>query len=253
MVCAADEHHGHTAQESGATEEKHPFHPHAPGWAINLVLAVLAASSIASVSLAFIGHGHGGWAGDMIASSSAKYESPFSHISSTKPMQGEFYRPAYFHRATRPQHPGTFLGRSPHEVMYYASAIVGLTGILIAAYLHGPVGIAGLFLGSRRQAARSRADALAPALGPLATWARHKWYVDEFYNQVVRIPLLVIAHLCNLIDKLLVDGLVNAAGWAPKGVGSAIRPSQSGLLHGYAVGMAGGIGVLLVIVLLAMR
>jgi hypothetical protein len=53
-----------------------------------------------------------------------------------------------------------------------------------------------------------------------------------------------------MIDKLLVDGLVNLVGWLPKVIGAAIRPSQSGQLHGYAIGMAGGVAVLVLIVLL---
>ena len=57
----------------------------------------------------------------------------------------------------------------------------------------------------------------------------------------------------HLIDKLLVDGLVNLFGWLPRGLGGVLRPSQSGLLHNYAVGMAGGIALLLLIVLLVTR
>jgi hypothetical protein len=43
---------------------------------------------------------------------------------------------------------------------------------------------------------------------------------------------------------------VDLTGWLPRGIGSAVRPSQSGQLHTYAVGMAGGVAVLAVIVLL---
>ena len=228
----------------------HEFHPHAPGWAINLVLGVLTACSIGSVGLYFVGHGHGGWAGAMVEKSSAAYESPYvaAHGAEGQAPHGDAgaehaYAPASL-VAVKDAHAGTFMGRNPHEVMYYVSGVVGFVGIAIAFVLH--------YLG-RTTAAHSKADALVPALGPLASWARHKWYVDELYNYTIRVPLLVLAHIFHLIDKVLVDGLVNAAGWAPRGVGSAIRPSQSGVLHGYAVAMAGGICVLLVIVLLTMK
>jgi hypothetical protein len=206
----------------------------------------------------------GGWAGAMIHSSSAAYASPYAHHAAPEgegTSGGAAHEQIAFYSAAdlavaaehgEKAHAGTFLGQNPHAVMYYVSAVVGAVGILIAAFLHGPLGLAGLFIGSRTQAARSRADALLPVLGSIAVWAQHKWYVDEFYNAVIRLPLLALAHISHLIDKLLVDGLVNLAGFLPRGAGGVIRPSQSGVLHGYAVGMAGGIAVLLIIVLLAM-
>jgi NADH-quinone oxidoreductase subunit L len=137
---------------------------------------------------------------------------------------------------------GTFFGQDPHAVMYYVSAVVGLIGIAIAWWLH---------LAGRTSAATSRADSLLPMLGPIPRWAQNKWYVDEFYNFVIRTPLLVLAHIFHLIDKILVDGLVNLFGALPRALGSSLRPTQSGQLHGYAVAMAGGIGFLILIVLIA--
>ncbi len=198
-----------------------------------------------------MGHGHGGWAGDMIARSSAAFESPFGHAHGHEAAPGELavpvehggFAPASL-AAHADAHAGSFLGRDPHAVMYYVSGVVGFIGIAIAFVLH---------YAGRTSAAHSKADALVPMLGPIATWARNKWYVDELYNYTIRVPLLVISHIFHLIDKVLVDGLVNAAGWAPMGVGSAIRPRHGCILHGFAVAMAGGICVLLVIVLLTVR
>ena len=87
-------------------------------------------------------------------------------------------------------------------------------------------------------------------LGPIPSWARHKWYVDELYHFLFVRPLYVIAHICAIIDKILVDGLVDLFGWTPRGVGSSIRPAQSGVLHDYALRMVSGIGLILLIVLL---
>jgi NADH-quinone oxidoreductase subunit L len=228
-----DEHahgeHGHD-EEKSHRQDAHDFHPHAPGWAINSVLAILAIASFAVIPLAFMGE-HGGWVGHMIDHSSAAFEAP-SHES-----QGG-------HADL-----GSFFGEDPHKVMYYVSAIVGLIGILVAARLHGPAGLSGLFIGSRSEAATSRADSLLPKLGPVPKWAQNKWYVDEFYHAVFVRPLHALAQLFYLLDRLLVDGLVNLAGLLPRALGAAIRPSQSGQLHGYAVAMAGGIGLLLLIIL----
>ena len=75
--------------------------------------------------------------------------------------------------------------------------------------------------------------------------------MDEFYDFLIRTPLWVVSNIFHLIDKLLVDGLVNLFGILPRGIGSALRPAQSGRLHGYALAMAGGIGFILLIVLIA--
>jgi NADH-quinone oxidoreductase subunit L len=242
---------GHEKHDSGhgghSGHGDHAFHPHAPGWAINTVLATLAVLSIVAAGLYFVAP-HGGWVGTVVGHSAAEYASPFAHHAVEGAEAGEAAGHAG-HAAyiAAPQQgeaaePGTFLGMNPHAVMYYVSSVVGLIGIGVAFWLH---------LAGRTTAARSRADNLLPALGPIATWAQHKWYVDEFYDFLIRKPLLAIAHICHWIDKLLVDGLVDFAGWVPKKIGESIRPAQSGQLHGYAVGMAGGLAVLLIIVLVA--
>jgi NADH-quinone oxidoreductase subunit L len=141
---------------------------------------------------------------------------------------------------------GSFLGQDPHGkvagvgLMYWVSGIVGAIGIAIAFVLH--------FAG-RTSAAKSKADDLLPMLGPIPSWAQHKWYVDEFYDFLIKRPVLVLAHVFHVIDALLVDGLVNLVGAIPKFIGRALRPSQSGRLHEYAAGMAGGLAVVLLIVL----
>jgi NADH:ubiquinone oxidoreductase subunit 5 (subunit L)/multisubunit Na+/H+ antiporter MnhA subunit len=186
-------------------------------------------SSLLAALTFFVGGEHG-WVGGLIHHSTARAE------------------PAY-----AADHP-SFLGLGdPHEVMYYVSAAVGLLGILAAARLHGPRGALGLGLGTRTEAAVSRADLVLPRLGPIAVWAQHKWYVDELYDFLFVRPLWVLSNILHLLDKLLVDGLVNFLGLLPRLIGWAVRPTQSGVLHGYAVGMAGGLGVLLLIVLLVAR
>jgi hypothetical protein len=78
--------------------------------------------------------------------------------------------------------------------------------------------------------------------------------VDEFYHTVLVTPLRVISHVFHWIDKLLIDGLVNLFGFLPRVFAWIIRPSQSGVLQGYAVSMAGGLAVILFVVLvLVMR
>ncbi len=254
-----DEHHGdddHGHDHSHAGGHGH-FHPHAPGWAINLVLAVLAVGSIAAAGAYFVDRGHHGWVGGLVHASTANYEEGSAaflyHIDDSTeivaPVDGaDGHAEAGEHAEDAHGAHGTILGLDPHAVMYYISAVFGLGGILAAAWLHGPKGAWGLGLGSRTEAAHSRADALMDAMQPVARWAQHKWYVDEFYDFVIVRPLRVLAHAFHVIDKLLVDGLVNGVGALPRLIASRVRPLQSGELHGYAAGMAVGIAGLVLTV-----
>lgn len=245
-----DEHsqneHGHahaTDHHDGHGHHGHEFHPHAPGWAINSVLVVLMVSSLAAIPLMMkgvFGYDHG-WTVNMVEESSAHYESPYAHHESAGAPAGEAHggehEPTTTHAAG-----GTFFGMNPHEAMYYVSGGIGAMGILIAFGLH--------YSRNRRLGeANLPADRLLPMLGPIPFWAQHKWYVDEFYNFLIRRPLWVISTLFGYFDKLVVDGLVDLLGAIPRWIGAMVRPSQSGALHGYAMSMALGLGILLVAVL----
>jgi NADH-quinone oxidoreductase subunit L len=229
--------HGSHAAEAGhdgghASHDHGHFHPHAPGWAINLVLVTLAVCSFLVIPLNFVGKhaGEGGWVAGMIENSTAAWESPSHHTAGHSESAGHAEAAAHVESGSDAHGGlGSFLGFDPHAVMYYVSAIVGIIGILIAARLHGPSGIAGLFIGDRTEAGRSRADAVLPKLGPIPKWAQNKWYVDEFYDFLIRTPLWVLANIFHLIDKLLVDGLVNLFGILPRGLGQRCgRRSRAG-------------------------
>lgn len=233
--------HGALRDFDPTTEE---FDPHPPGAAMKIVMITLMLATIASAALYFVGGTpgvYGGWAGTMVAQSSAAV--PLAVHDGPSGAIGAGHGDG--HTAN-----GTFLGLDPHKAMYFVSAAVGFIGIAIAAILHGPKGWQGLFLGSRTIAARSRADALVPLFGKVAVYARNKWYVDEIYDALIRNPLKVLARVFSLIDQYVIDGLVNLVGVIPRAVGTVLRPSQNGEIHGYAAGMAGGIAVIIVLVLL---
>ena len=264
------DHGGHAAAHHKPDPHGHAdhFHPHAPGWAINLVLAVLAIGSTVAMVPYFVDKAHHGWVGGLLHESTAHYQSGFTHhppaaehaliANDSVVLPATHGAPAHArvplhgeeaHDAAVP-HVGSFLGMDAHKVMYYVSALVGLIGIAFAAYLHAPAAAWNLGFGSRTRAAVSRADGWKRALGPIGRWAEHKWYVDEFYDLVLRLPLRVIAHIFHTFDKLMIDGaLVDGAGLLPRVLGRTLRPTQSGVLHGYATGMAAGIGIIVLIVL----
>ncbi|MCA9277867.1 MAG: NADH-quinone oxidoreductase subunit L [Phycisphaeraceae bacterium] len=238
----------HAHDNHGHDDHSHGFHPHAPGWAINTVLVVLMVSSLAAIPLMMkgvFGYDHG-WTVNMVEESSAHYESPYAHHETnagTSHAEDAHTAPSHDETAHATHaEGGTFLGYNPHEAMYYVSGGIGAMGILIAFLLH--------YSRNRKLGeANLPADKLLPMLGPIPFWAQHKWYVDEFYHFLIRRPLWVISTLFGYFDKLVVDGLVDLLGAIPRWIGAMVRPSQSGVLHGYAMSMALGIGILLIAIL----
>lgn len=223
-----DDHgHGHAPAAKHADAAAH-FHPHPPGWAINLVLGILAIAAFAAILPLKMGGEHGGWLAHMVDSSSAHYTGAAAYAVGHGGEHG-----GHAH--------STFFGYDAHKAMMVVSGVVGFIGIFVAFILH---------YAGRTTARTSRADGLLPLFGPLAKAAQGKWFVDEIYDVLIVKPLWVISNIFALVDKYVVDGLVDFAGWLPRAIGRTLRPSQSGELHGYAAGMAGGLAVLILIVLL---
>ncbi len=239
-----DHGHGHPEPHGAAHDaghgKDHDFHPHPPGIAINFVLATLAIASILAAGVYFLGD-HGGWVSKLVHESSASTVQ-VDHANAAAFLHTESHSAPGHTEAAHGEgghaH-GSFLGQDPHKIMYYVSGVIGFTGIAVAFVLH--------YLG-RKTAATARADSLVPALGPIAGWARRKWMVDEFYDFLIRKPLWVLSHIFHLIDRLLVDGLVNLFGFLPRWAGQTARPAQSGMLHGYASWMAWGLAAIAVFI-----
>jgi NADH-quinone oxidoreductase subunit L len=75
----------------------------------------------------------------------------------------------------------------------------------------------------------------------------HKYYVDEGYGMLLVKPLLAISThvLWRGVDQTIIDGAVNGAGSASKGIGSELRRMQSGNIRSYAAWVAiGGAAVI---------
>ena len=232
-----DDHHG----------DDH-FHPHAPGWAINTVLVVLTGCSILATGLYFVGADKDAhtkhYADTMVSESSASYHSHYgTHAFEYYEKDPEHYpQPGHGPRGSIDAPLAMPLtGGDPHKMMYYISGVVGVIGIALAWLLHYQ---------GRTKASECKMDAIARRFGPIPRWAENKWYVDELYHAIFVKPLRIISHVFHWVDKLLVDGIVNVFGFLPRVFAWIIRPSQSGVLQGYAVSMAGGLAILLFVVLI---
>ncbi len=65
-----------------------------------------------------------------------------------------------------------------------------------------------------------------PAPKPSISILTNKYYIDEIYDAIIVLPLLVTSRefLWKFVDTLMIDGTVN-------GVGQLIRSSANGLRH----------------------
>ncbi len=235
----------HDAGQHGDHHADH-FHPHAPGWAINTVLVVLTVCSIFASGLYIVGGNKDAhtkhYADTMVSASTASYHSNYgSHAFEYYEKDPEHYPvPGIGPRGTIEQPlEMPLVGGDPHKMMYYISGVIGVIGIALAWFLH---------LFGRTNAAECKMDPIARMFGPIPKLAENKWYVDEIYWAILVTPLRIGSHILHWIDKLFVDGIVNVFGFLPRLLAWILRPSQSGVLQGYAVSMAGGIALLLLTV-----
>lgn len=80
-------------------------------------------------------------------------------------------------------------------------------------------------------------------------WQRlvyNKYYVDEFYDAVIRKPLDLISEaFYKFFDLKIIDAIVNGIGSAVTGIGSLVRQLQTGNIGFYVVGMVVGVVLIL--------
>ena len=87
---------------------------------------------------------------------------------------------------------------------------------------------------------------LERVLRPLHRLSLGKFFLDELFTYLIVIPVKVIALLCTLLDKYLIDGILDFVGSIPSLVGRIVRPIQNGLISNYAWVMLLGVVVFLI-------
>ena len=125
------------------------------------------------------------------------------------------------------------LGLSAHLMTSIVGSAACVIGIGIAFWMH--------------LADRSAADRVRSALRGfiltrwIPTTLENRWYVDEIYHMMFRLPLWAGSHILHFFDKTVVDGfLVDGTGRVPVAVARLFQPLYNGVLQGYAATMAGG-------------
>ena len=128
-------------------------------------------------------------------------------------------------QATSP--PGVF-----HTEIALLSSLVAVAGLLASAFLY-----------LRRQ---NMVDWLAATMSRAGLYqlSKQKFLIDELYVLMIVRPLRGLAALSYLIDRGVVDGLVNGIGRIPWVLGAVMRSLQMGLLSFYALAMVIGMLVL---------
>jgi len=126
-----------------------------------------------------------------------------------------------------------------HTTVALTSTLVALAGLALAALL---------YLGPREQLVRRLSDVM-DRLG-LYRLSRNKFFLDEIYYGLVVAPLKGLARLCCLVDRTLIDGLVNLCGRVPLWDGAMLRPLQNGMTQFYALGMILSVLVLIAVLLI---
>ena len=221
--------HGHGDDDAhGHAHEPHEM----PWWPMNIPLVVLAAGAI------FAGMFFGGWMDNNIEHSTASPAVALNlQTDPTDPQQAPGYEiipvsnraeagAETVGRTTQAEHEA-HRAHGIHVVMMWVSSFIALFGIALAGYFH--------WLN------RPLTDKIAEKFGAVVEVLYNKYYVDEFYDRAIVRPLRMLGQVFYVFDQFVINGLVLAVGYLPRLVGWTVRPTQSGKLQGYGLGMVMGV------------
>lgn len=122
-------------------------------------------------------------------------------------------------------------------------------GIMIAATLMGLAGIAGAYYVYVLNP--DLPDRFARQWESLYKGSLNKWYVDEAYDRAfVKPTMMAASELWKRVDVEVIDGAVNGVARGVAWSGWLLRLVQSGQTQHYALAMAGGIVVLVTMLIL---
>jgi NADH-quinone oxidoreductase subunit L len=85
------------------------------------------------------------------------------------------------------------------------------------------------------------------SLTGIQKWMNHKFYIDELYHHLIQKPIEAASTLgYNIIDRGIIDGLVNMTGKGVEKSGNLLRRIQNGNVEFYLLYMVIGVILLLV-------
>lgn len=137
--------------------------------------------------------------------------------------------------AANPHGHGGDHGGGGHGLMYISSGLA-VVGILVAWWMYV----------KRRDVPKSIATSLPWVHG----LSYNKYYVDEIYDGGVVRPLRGGGRLAFGLDEYFIDGLLWLITAIPRSLAFCLKSLQTGSLQGYAVTMAAGVVILVLLVVL---
>jgi NADH:ubiquinone oxidoreductase subunit 5 (subunit L)/multisubunit Na+/H+ antiporter MnhA subunit len=76
----------------------------------------------------------------------------------------------------------------------------------------------------------------------------NRYYIDTFYDLLIRYVVLGISYIEQAFDTYVIDGIVNGVARLVTGLGSGVRRAETGRVQTYMVGFFGGVAILAVLV-----
>jgi NADH-quinone oxidoreductase subunit L len=149
---------------------------------------------------------------------------------------------------------GTYLSSvtKPSKAFLHAhDAVSHSTEILLMSFA-GLAAIASIIYAYQKYVKKGEQPADEASLTGLQKWISNKFYIDELYDKVIVKPMLILSDLFMvLIDKLVIDLIVNFVAWIVGFTGRMLRLIQTGNTGFYIFAMVLSMVVLFVIRLLA--
>ena len=81
----------------------------------------------------------------------------------------------------------------------------------------------------------------------------NRYYVDEFYNLLIKYGVLGLSHIEQAFDTYIVDGLVNGVARLVTTLGRDIRYTETGRVQSYMISFFGGVAILVAVVLIVVN
>jgi NADH-quinone oxidoreductase subunit L len=86
---------------------------------------------------------------------------------------------------------------------------------------------------------------MAGRLSWLHRFLAHKWYFDELYDRVIVGPALLVGRFSsNVVERVVIGGMVSGTAHAVRAGNSLVRVAQTGLLRNYALLLVTGVTAL---------
>ncbi len=142
----------------------------------------------------------------------------------------------YVSRNAEPLHVGELFV----DPLTYAGIVVSLAGLVIAYFMYARLNPERLHNFVENNA----------ALRTVHRILYNRYYVDDFYNLLIKYGVLGLSHIEQAFDTYVVDGIVNGVARLVTTLGRDIRYTETGRVQSYMVTFFGGVAVLVAVVLI---